>query len=93
MEASRPIVAGFGGPANQVWLWGQGFQPSMPPFREVYGVEAALCTAVDLVRGLGVLTGIDVVEVEGATGWLDTAYENKRGARLSSGWPRAPICS
>ena len=53
MEASRPIVAGFGGPANQVWLWGQGFQPSMPPFREVYGVEAALCTAVDLVRGSG----------------------------------------
>jgi 2,3-bisphosphoglycerate-independent phosphoglycerate mutase len=82
MEASRPIVSGFGREANQVWLWGQGFQPVMPAFRSVFGVDAALCTAVDLVRGLGVLTGIEVVEVEGATGWLDTAYENKRDAAL-----------
>jgi 2,3-bisphosphoglycerate-independent phosphoglycerate mutase len=84
MDGSRPIVSGFGREANQVWLWGQGFQPSMPAFASVYGVDAALCTAVDLVRGLGVLTGIVVVEVEGATGWLDTAYENKRDAALGA---------
>jgi 2,3-bisphosphoglycerate-independent phosphoglycerate mutase len=54
----------------------------MPSFRERYGVRAGLCTAVDLVRGLGVLTGIDVVEVEGATGWFDTNYEGKRDAAL-----------
>jgi 2,3-bisphosphoglycerate-independent phosphoglycerate mutase len=83
MDGSRRIVSAFGREANQVWLWGQGFQPSMPPFASVYGVDAALCTAVDLVRGLGVLTGIEVVEVEGATGWLDTNYENKRDAALS----------
>ncbi len=82
MDASRDIVSSFGLAANQIWLWGQGFQPQMPSFREAYGVDAGLCTAVDLVRGLGVLTGIDVVEVEGATGWYDTNYEGKRDAAL-----------
>ena len=82
MDASRDIVAAFGLKANQVWLWGQGFQPALPPFREEYGLDAGLVTAVDLVRGLGVLTGIDVVAVEGATGWYDTNYEGKRDAAL-----------
>jgi 2,3-bisphosphoglycerate-independent phosphoglycerate mutase len=84
MDASREIVSRHGGDANQVWLWGQGSQPVMPAFRELHGFDAALCTAVDLVRGLGVLTGIEVVEVPGATGWLDTAYENKRDAALAT---------
>jgi 2,3-bisphosphoglycerate-independent phosphoglycerate mutase len=82
MDASREVVRRFDLAANQVWLWGQGFQPQMPSFREVYGLHAGLCTAVDLVRGLGVLTGIEVVEVEGATGWFDTNYEGKRDAAL-----------
>src|SRR6478735_1725037 len=82
MDASRDIVPRFGLKANQIWLWGQGFQPQMPAFRDAYGVEAGLCTAVDLVRGLGVLTGMRVVEVEGATGWFDTSYEGKRDAAL-----------
>jgi len=82
MEASREVLARFDLAANQVWLWGQGFQPAMPAFREKYGLHAGLCTAVDLVRGLGVLTGMDVVEVEGATGWFDTNYEGKRDAAL-----------
>jgi 2,3-bisphosphoglycerate-independent phosphoglycerate mutase len=63
-------------------LWGQGRQPQLTPFRELYGLDAGLCTAVDLVRGLGVLTDMDVVEVEGATGWFDTNYEGKRDAAL-----------
>ena len=70
--------------ANQVWLWGQGFQPAMPSFRDRVRRSAGLCTAVDLVRGLGVLTDIDVVEVEGATGWYDTNYEGKRDAALDA---------
>ena len=82
MDASREIVPRFGLKANQVWLWGQGFQPVMPSFREAYGLDAGLCTAVDLVRGLGVLTDMQVVEVEGATGWFDTNYEGKRDAAL-----------
>jgi 2,3-bisphosphoglycerate-independent phosphoglycerate mutase len=68
--------------ANQIWLWGQGHQPQMPDFGETTGCRAGLVTAVDLIRGLGVLTGIEVVEVPGATGWYDTDYEAKRDAAL-----------
>ena len=84
MDASRDIVGSFGLAANQVWLWGQGFQPQMPSFRDTYGLGAGLITAVDLVRGLGVLTDIRLVEVEGATGWYDTNYEGKRDAALAA---------
>jgi 2,3-bisphosphoglycerate-independent phosphoglycerate mutase len=84
MDASREIVGDFGLQANQVWLWGQGFQPQMPRFADQTGCQAALVTAVDLIRGLGVLTDIDRVEVPGATGWFDTDYEGKRDAALRS---------
>ena len=84
MEASREVMADSGLSANQVWLWGQGFQPSMPSFGLLHGRDAALVTAVDLVRGLGVLTGIEVVELETATGWYDTDYEGKRDVALDA---------
>lgn len=84
MDASREIVPSLLGTANQVWFWGQGSQPAMPRFADAYGLRAGLCTAVDLIRGLGVLTDIDVVEVEGATGWYDTSYEGKRDAALEA---------
>ncbi len=84
MEASREIVGPSGLAANQVWLWGQGTQPRLAPFRDVHGVDAGIVTAVDLVRGLGVLTGMEVVDVPGATGWFDTDYEAKRDAALAA---------
>lgn len=84
MEASRDVLAGFDLDATMVWLWGQGRQPEMPGFASHHGVEAGLVTAVDLVRGLGVLTDMRVVEVEGATGWYDTNYEGKRDAALQT---------
>jgi 2,3-bisphosphoglycerate-independent phosphoglycerate mutase len=85
MDASREIVSSFDSvAANQVWLWGQGPQPQMTPFRDQHGVTGGLCTAVDLVRGLGVLTDMDVVDVDGATGWYDTNYEGKRDAALAA---------
>lgn len=84
MEASRPIVARFGLAANQVWLWGQGFQPEMPAFASRYGLDAALNSAVDLVRGLGVLTGIEVVDVEGMTAGYDTDYAAQRECALDA---------
>lgn len=83
MEASRDIVAASPLAANQVWLWGQGTRPQLPAFTATRGVTAGLVTAVDLVRGLGVLAGIEVVEVAGATGWFDTNYEGKRDAALA----------
>ncbi len=82
MDASRAVVSRFDLAASQIWLWGQGTQPQLTPFRELYGLDAALCTAVDLVRGLGVLSEMQVVEVAGATGWYDTNYEGKREAAL-----------
>ncbi len=85
MEASRKVLAGFPGmAANQVWLWGQGHQPRLPSFQSTYGMKAGMVTAVDLVRGLGVLTGMDIVEVAGANGWYDTDYEGKRDAAIEA---------
>ena len=84
MDASREVVGPLGVKANQVWLWGQGTKPAMPSFKDAFGLDAGLVTAVDLIRGLGRLTGMDVVEVEGATGWYDTNYEGKRDACLDA---------
>lgn len=88
MDASREVLADAradGSPvtANQVWLWGQGPQPQLTSFRDEFGLHAGLVTAVDLVRGLGVLTDMDIVDVPGATGWYDTNYEAKRDAALA----------
>ena len=88
MEASKEIVrakaAELGADATQVWLWGQGTRPMLPSFAAKWGLSGRLVTAVDLIRGLGVLSGIDPVEVEGATGYYDTNYEGKRDACLAS---------
>lgn len=84
MDASRAVVGPAPIGANQIWLWGQGFQPQMPSFADQYGLDAALVTAVDLVRGLGVLTGIEVVDLDTATGWYDTDYEGKRDCALDA---------
>ncbi len=64
-------------PANSIWLWGQGRRPSMPTFKEKYGLEGAVISAVDLTKGIGVYAGFDVISVPGATGWIDTNYVGK----------------
>jgi 2,3-bisphosphoglycerate-independent phosphoglycerate mutase len=78
------VVGRFDMAATQVWLWGQGSQPEIPSFTSTYGLSAQLVSAVDLVRGLGALTDIPAVTVEGATGWYDTNYEGKRDACLEA---------
>ena len=82
MDASRDVVGAFGGKANQIWLWGQGFQPQMPSFESLFGRRAALTSAVDLVRGLGVLTDVAVVDVPGATAGYDNDYGAQRDAAI-----------
>lgn len=67
-------------PANAVWLWGQGKRPALPNFKERYGVEGAMVSAVDLLKGIGRLAGMEVCTVPGATGYIDTNYEGKRRA-------------
>jgi 2,3-bisphosphoglycerate-independent phosphoglycerate mutase len=63
--------------ATQIWLWGQGKTPRLKPFAEVYGKRGAIVSAVDLVRGVGVLLGWTRIDVPGATGYLDTDYAAK----------------
>ena len=84
MDESRRIVGESGVAANQVWLWGQGTRPQLPAFGDVYRLDAGIVTAVDLVRGLGVLANMTLVEAEGATGWYDTNYEAKRDVALGA---------
>ena len=62
---------------SSIWLWGQGRQPAVPTLADRFGVSGAVISAVDLVRGVGVLAGLDVIEVPGATGFLDTNYRGK----------------
>ena len=87
MDASREMLAGH--PVNeelrsagasqvtQVWLWGQGRVPSMPTFKETYGLRGACISAVDLVRGVAVCAGFSIIKVPGATGYIDTDYAAK----------------
>lgn len=63
--------------ANSIWLWGQGKRPRLDPFSELYGISGAVISAVDLIKGIGLLAGMESVDVPGATGYIDTNYENK----------------
>jgi 2,3-bisphosphoglycerate-independent phosphoglycerate mutase len=74
---SRARIEAKERPATQVWLWGQGRAPHLRPFAEVYGKNAAIISAVDLVRGVGILLGWKRIDVPGATGYLDTDYSAK----------------
>ncbi len=64
-------------PANAIWLWGQGKAVSLPSIEKKYGMKGAVIAGVDLIKGIGRSAGLDVIHVEGATGYLDTNYEGK----------------
>jgi 2,3-bisphosphoglycerate-independent phosphoglycerate mutase len=64
-------------PANAIWFWGQGKAPSMPKFNERFGLSGAMIAAVDLMKGLGIYAGFELIAVPGATGFLDTNYKGK----------------
>ena len=69
-------------PANSIWLWGQGTKPALPTYMERFGLTGWTISAVDLIKGLGVLAGLPPVDVPGATGWLDTNYAGKVDAAV-----------
>jgi len=71
-------------PANMIWLWGQGQKPMMPKFSDKFGTSGSVISAVDLIKGLGKILGLDVINVEGATGYYDTNYEGKGKAALKA---------
>jgi 2,3-bisphosphoglycerate-independent phosphoglycerate mutase len=71
-------------PGNMIWLWGQGKKPTMPSFADKYGLEGSVISAVDLIKGLGRILGLKVLNVPGATGYYDTDYEAKAKAALGA---------
>ncbi|MDA3970621.1 MAG: cofactor-independent phosphoglycerate mutase [Desulfobulbaceae bacterium] len=71
-------------PVNNVWLWGQGKSPEIRNMHDLYKVKGAIISAVDLLKGIGVYAGMEVLDVEGATGYLDTNYQGKVDAALAS---------
>ncbi|MDX2479642.1 MAG: cofactor-independent phosphoglycerate mutase [Desulfuromusa sp.] len=64
-------------PANSIWFWGHGRKPVMETYRQRYGLTGSVISAVDLIRGIGVNAGLEIIEVPGATGYLDTNYRGK----------------
>lgn len=64
-------------PANSIWLWGHGKVPQMSTFAERFGINGAVVAAVDLIKGIGMYAGLDIIKVPGATGYLDTNYRGK----------------
>ncbi|MCK9430241.1 MAG: cofactor-independent phosphoglycerate mutase [Candidatus Omnitrophica bacterium] len=94
MQDSREILAGHEinqvrldlkeNPANMIWLWGQGKKPNIPRFIEKFGISGSVISAVDLIKGLGRILGLNVIDVPGATGYYDTNYAGKAKAGIKS---------
>jgi 2,3-bisphosphoglycerate-independent phosphoglycerate mutase len=71
-------------PATMVWLWGEGKMPSVPTLTKRFNITGTMISAVDLLKGLGVLGGLSIANVPGATGYIDTNYEGKAQAALKA---------
>ena len=70
--------------ANLIWPWGQGKAPEMPFFKDMFGVSGSIISAVDLLKGIGKYAGLNVIDVPGATGYLDTNFSGKAQYALDS---------
>ena len=66
--------------ANSIWLWGEGTKPAVPSFKSIRNLKGGIISAVDLVKGIGILAGMDIIEVEGATGNYNTDFQGKANA-------------
>jgi len=72
-------------PANSIWPWSPGYRPAMKPLKDMFPIKSgAVISAVDLIRGIGVYAGLEVIMVEGATGLYDTNYEGKAQAAIKA---------
>lgn len=71
-------------PANSIWLWGEGVRKDLTPFEEKYGLKGAMISAVDLLKGIGKFTGMEVINVPGATGYIDTNFSGKAQAAIKA---------
>ncbi len=94
MDASRAVladhpvnrkrIAAGKAPGNSTWLWGQGQAPTLPTYADKYGIVGNAISAVDLVRGIARYAGLEVLHVDGITGFLDTNYVGKAEVGLAS---------
>lgn len=71
-------------PATSIWLWGHGKSPVLQPYQEKFGLSGAVISAVDLMKGIGLCAGLEVINVPGATGYIDTNYKGKAEAALEA---------
>lgn len=71
-------------PANSIWLWGEGVRKDLMSFEEKYGLKGAMISAVDLLKGIGKFTGMKVIDVPGATGYIDTNFGGKAQAAIDT---------
>lgn len=71
-------------PANSIWLWGEGTRPVLSPFKEKYGLDGAVISAVDLIKGIGIGAKMKVIEVEGACGTYETNFAGKAQAAVKA---------
>lgn len=79
---NKARVAAGRRPANCIWLWGEGKRPALRPFEALYGIKGGMVSAVDLLKGIANCAGMEVAEVPGATGYIDTDFEGKAKAAL-----------
>ncbi len=71
-------------PANSIWLWSPGKKPALPSFKQKWGLDAAVISAVDLIKGIGLCAGMRSIDVEGATGNVHTNYQGKAQAAIEA---------
>ena len=64
-------------PANSAWFWGEGKKPALTYFKDMFGIDGAVVSAVDLIRGIGKLSKMEVAEIDGVTGYIDTDFDKK----------------
>lgn len=69
-------------PANSIWLWGEGTKPLLDNFSEKFGIKGSIISAVDLLKGIAICAGMNSVDVDGATGYLDTNFDGKCKAAI-----------
>lgn len=84
LPVNKRRVAAGKKPATSIWLWGQGKAPVMPTFKQRFGVDGAMISAVDLMKGIGIYAGLEVLKVPGITGYIDTNYKGKAEYALAA---------
>ncbi len=71
-------------PANSIWIWGEGKKPALSSFKDKYGIDGSVISAVDLIKGIAICAGLDSIDVEGATGNVHTNFKGKADAAIKA---------